>query len=167
MTAVSPTAFPSTWDYVHIQNPSNTSIASSIACCGSTTVFIDTIELPGGTYRAMVDPSSAWTGTVTVRVTTITDVTRSVTIGGGAIPVTITTAGQRALITFSGTAGQQATVRITNSTTGYTTVTLKKPDGSTATSTATSGSNFNLATQISWRVSTRSSSTRQGRPPAR
>ncbi|MGH9240431.1 MAG: hypothetical protein ACRD3G_20485 [Vicinamibacterales bacterium] len=148
MTAVSPTAFPSTWGYLHIQNPSNTSIASSIACCGSTSVFLDTIELPAaGTYRAMVDPSSTWTGTVTVRVTTITDVTGSVTIGGGAVPVTITTAGQRALITFSGTAGQQATVRITNSKTGYTTVTLKKPDGSTATSSATSGSNFNLATQ--------------------
>jgi ABC-type cobalamin transport system ATPase subunit len=113
-----------------------------------TTVFIDTIELPAaGTYTAMVDPSGPSTGTVTVRVTTITDATGSVTINGGAVPVTIATAGQRALITFSGTAGQQATVRITNSTTGYTTVTLKKPDGSTATSSSTSGSNFNLATQ--------------------
>lgn len=66
---------------------------------------------------------------------------------GRAVPVTITTAGQRALITISGTAGQQATVRITNTKTGYTTVTLKKPDGSTATSYSTSGGNFNLATQ--------------------
>jgi hypothetical protein len=93
-------------------------------------VFLDTIELPAaGTYRAVVDPSSTTLGTVTVRVNTITDVTGSVTIGGSAVPVTITTAGQRALLTFSGTAGQQATVRVTGNTMGSTTVlTHKIPD---------------------------------------
>lgn len=63
------------------------------------------------------------------------------------MPVTIPEPGRKATLTFSGTAGQQATVRVTGNAMGYTTVTLKKPDGSTATSTATSSSNFNLTTQ--------------------
>ena len=50
-------------------------------------------------------------------------------------------------LTFTGTQGQQVTVRLTGNTMGYTTVTLKKPDLTTLTATATSGSNFNLPTQ--------------------
>jgi len=55
--------------------------------------------------------------------------------------------GQNASYTFSGTTGQQATVRVTGSTISCVTVTLLKPDGTSMTSTFSCSSTINLATQ--------------------
>ncbi|HEU4835218.1 MAG TPA: hypothetical protein VFS90_12405, partial [Pyrinomonadaceae bacterium] len=49
--------------------------------------------------------------------------------------------------TFTGTSGQQATVRVTSNTMGTVRVTLFKPDGTQMTTTFTSAASFNLATQ--------------------
>jgi hypothetical protein len=73
-------------------------------------------------------------------------VTGTLVINDPATPVSLTIS-QVAQLTFAGTQGQQVTVRLTGNTMGYTSVVLKKPDGSTLTSTATSGTNFNLSTQ--------------------
>jgi len=72
----------------------------------------------------------------------------TVTIGGPTVNVTTTVPGQKALLTFNNsTAGQQATVHVTSNTMGLVSVTLLKPDGTSLTSSFTSASSFNLATQ--------------------
>jgi hypothetical protein len=74
------------------------------------------------------------------------DVTGTLVINDPAIPVSLTIS-QVTQLTFAGTQGQQVTVRLTGNTVGYTTVTLKKPDLTNLTVSATSGTYFNLATQ--------------------
>ena len=114
---------------------------------GTSGAFIDTKTLPTtGTYTILIDPSEANTGSMTLTMYDVpADVTGSLTIGGQAISVSITTAGQNGVLTFAGTQGQQVTVRITNNSIAWTTVKLLH--GST-TLTAPSGSgSFNLATQ--------------------
>ncbi len=63
-----------------------------------------------------VDPDSALTGTATVNLYTMTDITGTITIGGPSVPVNFTVPGQNARLTFSGTSGQQVTVHITGNT---------------------------------------------------
>jgi hypothetical protein len=68
-------------------------------------------------------------------------------INGASLPLTIPRPGQRARLTFTGTASQQVTVQMTGNTLGSVSVSLLKPDTSTLTSTTSSAANFNLATQ--------------------
>ena len=66
------------------------------------------------------------------------DVTGTITIGGPAVTVGITTAGQKGILTFSGTALQRVSLRLTNSTIGDpwggASVSLLDPDGTTLAS---------------------------------
>ncbi len=75
------------------------------------------------------------------------DLSGTITLGGPLVPVTIAIPGQKAALTFSGTAGQQATVRVTSNTIGCITVSLVKPDSTGLTSSSTCGSSLNLTTQ--------------------
>jgi hypothetical protein len=101
-----------------------------------------------GTYAIAINPSGANAGDLTFTLYDVPpDVTGTLTLGGSSVPVTITTAGQNGALTFSGTAGQQATVRITSNTAGSIAVTLRKPDGSQLTSGSSMFGSFNLATQ--------------------
>jgi hypothetical protein len=100
------------------------------------------------TYAIKVDPDTTGTGTYTVTLYDVpADVQDTVTVGGATIPVSIGTPGQNAQVTFSGTASQQVTVRLTSNTMGFVTVRLRKPDGTQLTFTETTASSFNLATQ--------------------
>jgi len=118
--------------------------------------FLEPIALAqSGGHSILMDPSGASTGSVTLRLYDIpTDVTGSLTINGGGANVSLTAPGQIASYTFSGTASQQVTVRITNSDidlptgTGTTvTVSLLRANGTVLTSTTSGGTTFNLATQ--------------------
>jgi hypothetical protein len=75
------------------------------------------------------------------------DTTGTLTIGGAAVNVTLTTPGQNGSLTFTGTSGQQATVHVTSNTMSTVRVTLLRPDGTSMTSAFTSAASFNLATQ--------------------
>lgn len=116
--------------------------------CMESSGFIDLQTLPAtGTYTIVVDPVNQAVGNVTLQLYTVpADTTGTVTIGGSAATVTLSTPGQNGARTFSGTASQQVTVRMTSNTFGWVTVRLLKPDGSTLTSSLGFGS-FNLATQ--------------------
>lgn len=60
----------------------------------------------------------------------------------------LTVPGQNGSLTFSGGSGQQVTVRITGNSVGTVTVKLVRADGVTVmTSTLSSNTSFNLATQ--------------------
>ncbi len=95
-----------------------------------------------GTYAVIVNPSAQYTGTMTL--TLSTDVTGTLTINAAATPVTLSRVGRNARYTFSGTSGQQLTVRITGNTLSSTTVNLYTPSGSYQTGTNSSAASFNL-----------------------
>jgi hypothetical protein len=129
-----------------ILKPDGSQLAS-VFSCGSS-IFIEPQTLPAsGSYTVLIDPSGNGTGQATVNLYNVVDVTGTLTLGGPAVNVSITVPGQNASYTFSGTTGQQATVRVSGSTISCVTVTLLKPDGTSLTSTFSCGSTINLATQ--------------------
>lgn len=110
--------------------------------------FIDAVTLPvAGTYSILVDPSSTYTGSMTLTLYDVVDFSGSTTVNGSSVLVTLNTLGQNGQVTFSGTSGQQVTVRVTSNTIAGVTVKLLKPDGSQLTSSFSSISSFNLTQQ--------------------
>jgi hypothetical protein len=123
-----------------ILKPDGTTLGST-GICGATG-FIDSMTAPvSGTYTVLVDPGGIATGSVTIQINTFTDISGSIT-PGTPLNVTTTGIGQNARFTFSGTAAQQATLNLTNSTyTGCIALagSILKPDGATLGSTSICG----------------------------
>lgn len=137
------------WECVlAIKKPDGTDLTSISGSLGITP-FLDTRTLPAtGTYTILVDPVNTVTGSITLDLYDVVDVTGTTMVGGSAVTVAIATPGQNGQLTFSGTAGQQVTVRMTGNTIGgQTTVKLLRPDGTTLTTMISQASSFNLATQ--------------------
>jgi len=129
-----------------ILKPDGSQLTSTFSCGSS--IFIEPQTLPtSGSYTVLIDPSGSGTGQATVTLYNVVDGTGTLTLNGPAVNVSITVPGQNASYTFSGTAGQQATVRVSGGTFSCVRVTLLKPDGTSMTSTFSCGSTFNLATQ--------------------
>jgi len=117
---------------VSIYNPNGTALMTPLGM-NTSNGFVDPKTLgAAGTYTLVIDPDGSYTGSVTITLYNVVDVTGSITPGGAAVPVTVTTPGQNARLTFSGTAGQRVSLRATN-VTGFTTawVSILKPDGTT------------------------------------
>jgi hypothetical protein len=133
---------------VYVKRPNETIVAQIFINSGWTGGFIDTLTLDtSGTYTLLVDPLASFTGSVTLNLFDVpADLTGSLSIGGGAIPVTISAVGQNASYAFDGTASQQVTVRITGSTYSCVVVGLLDPGGATLTSAGPCFANFNLTT---------------------
>ena len=134
--------------YDTIKNPDGSDLAT-LYYCGST-AYLDTVVLPTtGTYSILIDPQGNTTGSQTILLHDVpSDATGTITVGGSSLTITTTVPGQNARPTFSGTVGQQITVRVTNSTMGTVSVSLLKPDGTALTSYTSNGSSsFDLATQ--------------------
>jgi hypothetical protein len=101
-----------------------------------------------GTHAVRVNPSGANSGTLTLNLYDVpADTTGTVTIGGSAVSVPLAVPGQMGTRTFSGTASQVITVRVTGNTFGITTVRLLKPDGTQLTSATSLSGSFNLPQQ--------------------
>jgi hypothetical protein len=131
---------------VDIKKPDGSSLTSVYVGTGGE--FIQPVSLPTtGTYTIVVDPLSNYAGSITLGLYDIVDVTGTYTIGDPAITSTISSPGQRALYTFSGTASQQVTVHVTSNTITGVAVKILKPDGSTLYQGSSAASSFNLATQ--------------------
>jgi hypothetical protein len=133
---------------VYLVKPDGTNQISVGANPSCNPCFIDTQTLAlTGTYTLWVQHYLTYKGSETLQLYNVVDTTGTVTVGGAAGVVTISTRGQNGQVTFTGTNGQQVTVHITNnSIAGTTTVKLLNPSGGTLTSTGGTGS-FNLATQ--------------------
>jgi YD repeat-containing protein len=148
MRATSPGTFGGLW-YLRILKPDRSPLTTGgdgYACCGDTVGLRNPVVLPSpGTYTLVVDPNFTQTGSVDVRLYQAATVTGTLTVGGDPVPLALVP-GQIAELTFSGTPGQQATVRVTGNTMGLTSLKLKRPDGTTVT-TGSSAANFNSATQ--------------------
>ena len=147
---VSPTSAPvlgGLW-YLRIKKPDGTQLAVTSASNGSL-VFLDTVTIPtAGTYTLEIDPEDMQTATVDARLYSVAHASGSVSVNGAAQPLSLATPGQNATVTFAGTASQVVRVRVTNNfVPGNTTVSLKRPDGSTITSKTSSLANFDLTAQ--------------------
>lgn len=101
--------------------------------CGSGMLFTDVLVLPeAGTYTILFDPSGPFTGTATFTLYDVPpDLTGSVAIGGGTVPMTTTAPGQNMSFTFSGTANQS--ISLTTEASGFTCWDMKvlQPNGTT------------------------------------
>ena len=96
--------------------------------------FIEPVTLAQtGTYRVVVDPLGAATGSATVQVVGVLgDVTGSLTVGGAPLTISMA-AGQNARVTFTGNAGARVSMSVAGNSLPQTRIDLKAPDGSTFT----------------------------------
>ena len=129
---------------VTLWKPDGTALASITVGTAGGSLDAPTALPTTGIYTVTVNPSGANTGAMTL--TLSTDVSGTVTINAAATPITIGRAGQNARSTFTGTASQQATVRITGNTLGSVTVTLSTPSGAQQTAMTSAAASFNLST---------------------
>ncbi len=108
-------------------------LASNSCVVASNGAFFEPMTLPvNGTYRIVIDPFGANTGTLTWSLYDVpADVTGSLTINGAPLPITIATPGQMATLTFDGTQNQTVRVPVTTPGSGCATVTLLRQDNST------------------------------------
>jgi hypothetical protein len=98
-----------------------------------------------GTWTVFFDPFTTGTGTATLTAYLATDQTGTITKGGATKNVNVSTPGQNARFTFSGTSGDSDTVTITAATfpSSYI-VSLVRPDGSTAAAQGFAGATGTL-----------------------
>ncbi len=95
-----------------------------------------------GTYTVLVDPVGSYTGKMTL--TLSTEVSDSLKMNAAPRPITVSRAGQNGRYTFTGTANQQATIKVTNNKLGSVTVNLYSPNGILLAGMTGSASSFNL-----------------------
>jgi hypothetical protein len=115
--------------------------------CGNT--FMEPVTLPAsGTHMVLIDPGGAAVDTPSVTLHDVApDVTGTLTINGAAMTVPIVDPGQNGVLTFTASAGQQVTVRLTGNTIGYVPVRLFAPDGSFLTWEVSFATSFDLPQQ--------------------
>src|SRR5260221_48080 len=121
---------------VSILKPDGTQLAAAIGV-GTSGAFIDTITLPAtGTYTILLDPTRAGTGSMRFDLFDVpADFAGTITIGGPAVTVPISVAGQNGRLTFSGTQNQRISLTAANVVSiGNATITIQKPDGTTLAS---------------------------------
>lgn len=136
--------------YVTLIKPDGSVLAgpTSFSTAGGV---IDTQVLPtSGTYALLVDPSTTYTGNVTLTLYNTADVTGTITIDGSTVTPTLTVPGQRARYTFTGTAGQWVTLGLSSVSLTSSTVSMLKPDGTTLVSTtiSTAGGSLDPTTAL-------------------
>jgi hypothetical protein len=120
---------------VSIIRPDGATLVSPTSA-GTSGGYIDVKTLPlTGTYTILVDPQTTSTGSATLTLYDVPpDVTGSLTVGGSSLAVTLGTPGQKARITFAGTAAAGVTLSLTGVTIGSSTccgarVSIVRPDG--------------------------------------
>ncbi len=95
-----------------------------------------------GTYTVLIDPVGSYTGKMTL--TLSTEVSDSLKMNTPPRPITLSRAGQNGRYTFTGTANQQATIKVTNNKLGSVTVNLYSPNGILLAGMTGSESSFTL-----------------------
>jgi hypothetical protein len=97
-----------------------------------TAKFVDTNTLPSsGTYKLTVDPSSTYTGKVTLQLYNVpADASAAATFGGASGTVATTVPGQNAYVTFDGIAGHRVALKLSGVTVTAGSVTVLHQDGS-------------------------------------
>src|SRR5262249_5351863 len=123
---------------------------------GFSEAFVDSTTIPvTGTYTLSIDPFTSLTGSLTAVIYIFNDQSGTITTDGSPLTVTISTPGQKAGLTFSGTSGNSISLDMTgvtlgNTTNGYASLKIIKPDGTNLVSTSFSNifGTFVDATQL-------------------
>lgn len=125
---------------VSIQNPDGSNLVAPTAFFTSGK-FVDTKTLTQtGTHTIVIDPYSAYTGSVTLTLYEVAaDVTGSITPGGSPVSVSLSSPGQNARLSFSGSAGQRVAVRVSSNSIPSSIVQLRSPTESLLGSTGLIG----------------------------
>src|SRR5262249_45631166 len=119
MTALSPTWFPNSWTLTLV-GPTGAILGSGNGCCANSGGFMEPSTLQdAGTYQRSVDPAGTFTGTVAVRLYTVTHVTGPMAPDGTPLTISLPTPGANAYLTFTGTQGQHVSFSGTNGTIAY------------------------------------------------
>ena len=132
------------YEVVSVRDPSNVVLQGSGAVTSSG--WVETVTLPvNGTYSVYIDPASTATGSSTQQLYDVpADVSAPVVIGGAPVRVEVGTPGQKALLPFAGTAGQDVRIYRSDYTLTNSIVRILKPDGSQLASTGILGSSNSL-----------------------
>ena len=95
--------------YVSLVKPDGTTLGTKLLV-GSAGGFVDVRTLPsGGRYELLVDPLAAGTGSASVTLYDVpADVTATASPGRPSVSVNISTPGQNARVTFTGSAGARS-----------------------------------------------------------
>jgi subtilisin family serine protease len=122
---------------ISISTPAGTTLVSP-AYFGTSGGYVDVTALPAtGTYTILIDPQSNATGSATATLYDVPpDASAALAVGGASATLSMGVPGQNGSATFTGAAGQGATLRLTNVTVGTSgfssaKVSVLKPDGST------------------------------------
>jgi YD repeat-containing protein len=130
--------------WVHLYSPYAAKLSSAQMPFSS---LMDAVTLPTtGTYTILIDPTSTYTGSMTLTLYDCTEITGTITPGGSAVTVTATVPGQNARLTFNGTAGQRISLNMTSVTIAASWVYINKPSGTTLTSAGVSSSSYFIDT---------------------
>jgi len=95
-----------------------------------------------GTYTVLINPVGSYTGKMTL--TLSSEVSDALKMNAAPRPITVSRAGQNGRYTFTGTANQQATIKVTNNKLGSVTVNLYSPNGILQAGMTSSASSFTL-----------------------
>jgi subtilisin family serine protease len=117
--------------YVSILNPEG-SVLTPNTYVGPSGGFLDPKTLPtSGTYRILIDPQGAATGSMTLTLYDVPpDVTAAIAPGGTAVAISANTPGQNARIAFDGQAGARISLKLTATTIANAYVSILNPNGS-------------------------------------
>ena len=104
---------------VSILNPDGSQLAAPTCMEGSGFIDVTTLATTG-TYTVKIDPVDIANGSVTLSLYDVpADPTTTIAAGGSAVTVTLSTPGQNAALTFSGTSGQRVALKGTNGLSGF------------------------------------------------
>jgi len=120
-------------------HPNGTQIASVYSDNNGRDIQIESLPVTG-TYTIRIAPRGFYTGTKPITLSQDL-IVGPIVVGGASVPVNITRPGQRARLTFAGTAGQRLTLGFPSAS-AFDAITVTKPDGTTF---ATSPGNTDLS----------------------
>ena len=127
-----------------ILSPDGATLATMNACGSS--IFLSPVTLPvTGSYTVVAASLNGATGTASILLSLFQEQMGTIT-PGTALPLTLNTPGQAEMLTFNGTAGQLASILVSNSTFSCNNarVSIQSPDGATLGSRIACGTSFLL-----------------------
>lgn len=127
---------------ISLVSPDGTTLASTAVGTAGGALEIPNPLPTTGTYTILVRPGSTYTGNITL--TLSTEVSDSLKMNAAPRQIMISRAGQNGRYTFSGTANQQVTIKVTNNKLGGVTVNLYSPSGVMQAGATSSATSFNL-----------------------
>jgi hypothetical protein len=134
---------------VSILKPDGSTLVSSFSI-SSGSGYVDTTTLPvNGTYTIKADPSGTNVGSADMRLYTVPAVVSgSITPNGGTASIATTAPGQTAKLTFTGSAGWAAVLKMAAGSACTSTVSMTAPNGSTKIAATTVSPNGQVSASL-------------------